>query len=141
MMYANPVMLPFADSMGWVVALIAMGCELSLVYCLLHRRGFETNALGISLFVMNIMTWLCVLYAVHASYRYSHTIDLGVIALLELVVVITEAYLINQATSGRFFSRNQSREALGFERALFVSILGNSLSFVVSVALGFGFLI
>ncbi len=139
MMLANPVLIPaYADPFHWFVALIAMGCELGLVYFLLRRRGIETNALGISLFVMNIVTWFCFLFAVDTWHGYSGMIDMNKIALLELVVVVTEAYLINQATSGRFFSRNQSSGAVGFGRALFVSMLGNSLSVVVSVALVFG---
>ncbi|MFO1076396.1 MAG: hypothetical protein U1E73_01570 [Planctomycetota bacterium] len=135
-MLANPIIVPvYADPITWGMALIAVLAEIVAAQVVLRRFGLTDPRFATPLFVVNVATWFPFLVAVDLlQLRYdAHAIPAYTV--LELMVVVIEAFLIRSATRGQFFSSRFRCVPMDLKRSMMVSVVGNSVSVGVSLLL------
>lgn len=138
-MLADPVVVPlYADWTVWVFALLAIWAEVRTVMSLLRRSGSESQRLLAPLVGMNLATWTLFLVGVDCADRCQLPM-VPAIAVLEVLVVLAETGMLHAMTRGRLFSRGVRCKPLTWSRAFFVSLVGNLVSVVVSIALPYAF--
>lgn len=133
-MLANPVIQPaYAEPLIWVLALVAMACEVQVVTWLLRRIGRASPQLQAPLFAINFTTWFVFLVAIDAADRARWPMG-PAIAALELAVVLVEAVLLHSAMRGRLFTGKLGLQPVTSAQALWLSFAGNLTSVAVSLA-------
>lgn len=130
-MLANPVVIPaYATPEIWAVALLAMWAEIKTEIALL-RRHIPAAGLSGSLLLLNIVTWLAFLIAVHGL--DSDGVSPGwSLAGLELCVVVVETLLIWAGL--RVWARTRQHPSLRMMHIAWVALAGNLVSIGVSLA-------
>lgn len=136
-MLANPVVIPaVANPFVWCFAFIAMWAEIRTEIALLKRLGWGADVWG-SLLLTNIMTWIAFLLAMDRL--ADRVLPLAwAISLLESGVVVVECALVYSSLTLR--ARAGAGPSVSIVRVFAISVVGNLVSILVSIALPMAFI-
>lgn len=119
--------------------MVAILAEVFTVRSMLSRFGLAEPGLTMSLFVVNLATWLPFLIAVDWLQLRFDAKAVPAFVLLELGVIAAEVFLIRMTTRGA--CKRLEIGALTFKRSLGVSLLGNTVSIAVSLTIPLGIIV
>lgn len=128
----NPVVIHlYSDPIVWAVVAISLVGELEVATRMLCRRGQPREVLQV-LFGIHVVSWPTFLVLLE---RWGDAEGLGwQLPTLELGVVVAEAAALWLALRSGVLARRLRTRPIGMGTGLYVSLIGNLVSFAISVA-------